>query len=217
MSVAAVQVEALRRFSPGRTLPFVCHPTHGRHGRLRPNARFAEKRRRNCRKQLSASQKRWGGRRDSNPRRPESQSGALPAELRPPSSVLPPRNGAPGRNRTCNRRLRRPVLYPVELRAPRKTVLGAPNVNFQADARVHANRIGSAQSYPIPAALDEVWSGQRDSNPRPSGPKPDALPDCAMPRAAPPGYGGDPNRNRSAHPCNAGPSAPARRHAEKSA
>ena len=27
-------------------------------------------------------------------------------------------NGAPDRNRTCNRRLRRPVLYPVELRAP---------------------------------------------------------------------------------------------------
>ena len=27
------------------------------------------------------------------------------------------RIGAPGRNRTCNRRLRRPVLYPVELRA----------------------------------------------------------------------------------------------------
>ena len=26
--------------------------------------------------------------------------------------------GAPDRNRTCNRRLRRPVLYPVELRAP---------------------------------------------------------------------------------------------------
>ena len=25
--------------------------------------------------------------------------------------------GAPDRNRTCNRRLRRPVLYPVELRA----------------------------------------------------------------------------------------------------
>jgi hypothetical protein len=28
----------------------------------------------------------WGGRWDSNPRRPESQSGALPTELRPPSS-----------------------------------------------------------------------------------------------------------------------------------
>jgi antitoxin component HigA of HigAB toxin-antitoxin module len=26
-------------------------------------------------------------------------------------------NGAPGRTRTCNRRLRRPMLYPVELRA----------------------------------------------------------------------------------------------------
>src|SRR5690606_23926773 len=26
--------------------------------------------------------------------------------------------GAPGRTRTCNHRLRRPVLYPVELRAP---------------------------------------------------------------------------------------------------
>ena len=28
---------------------------------------------------------RWGGRRGSNPRPPESQSGALPTELRPPS------------------------------------------------------------------------------------------------------------------------------------
>jgi hypothetical protein len=26
--------------------------------------------------------------------------------------------GAPGRNRTCDPRLRRPVLYPTELRAP---------------------------------------------------------------------------------------------------
>jgi hypothetical protein len=30
-----------------------------------------------------------------------------------------------------------------------------------------------------------MWSGQRDSNPRPSAPKADALPDCAMPRAYP--------------------------------
>src|SRR5439155_3405902 len=28
----------------------------------------------------------WGGRWDSNPRQPESQSGTLPAELRPPST-----------------------------------------------------------------------------------------------------------------------------------
>src|SRR5476649_2284889 len=32
----------------------------------------------------------WGGRRDSNPRQPESQSGTLPAELRPPSIVARP-------------------------------------------------------------------------------------------------------------------------------
>ncbi len=30
-----------------------------------------------------------------------------------------PQRGVPGRNRTCNRRLRRPVLYPIELRALR--------------------------------------------------------------------------------------------------
>jgi hypothetical protein len=117
------------------------------------------------------SQIKWGGRWDSNPRRPESQSGALPAELRPPSScpinhsrrlpsghpgarqdcafAFPDRhasapapqskivpddfvepatvavsrpairaNGAPGRTRTCDPRLRRPMLYPAELRAP---------------------------------------------------------------------------------------------------
>ena len=33
--------------------------------------------------------------------------------------------GAPGRNRTCNHRLRRPVLYPVELRAPDRIVASA--------------------------------------------------------------------------------------------
>jgi hypothetical protein len=31
--------------------------------------------------------KKWGGRWDSNPRRPESQSGALPTELRPPQCL----------------------------------------------------------------------------------------------------------------------------------
>jgi hypothetical protein len=121
----------------------------------------------------------WGGRWDSNPRRPESQSGALPAELRPPSSeqtgsalaqpspsssqrrpnrrlqLLPHllrTDGAPGRARTCDPRLRRPVLYPAELRAH------------------------------VSSASRLRWSGRRDSNPRPSAPKADALPDCATPR-----------------------------------
>ncbi len=59
--------------------------------------------------------KEWGGRWDSNPRRPESQSGALPTELRPPASRYSNAcdHGAPGRIRTCNPRLRRPMLYPL--------------------------------------------------------------------------------------------------------
>ena len=75
----------------------------------------------------------WGERRGLNPRPPESQSGALPTELRPPHQnrlrclnvylngycfqLHKFRSGAPGRNRTCNPRLRRPMLYPIELRA----------------------------------------------------------------------------------------------------
>ena len=61
-------------------------------------------------------------------------------------------DGAPGRARTCDPRLRRPVLYPAELRAHESS------------------------------ACRLKWSGRRDSNPRPSAPKADALPDCATPR-----------------------------------
>lgn len=91
----------------------------------------------------------WGGRWDLNPRPPESQSGALPAELRPPFktrrhlspsfSMLLPRLttcfGAPGRARTCNPRLRRPMLYPVELRAPGITSSRLQPAPFQDDGR----------------------------------------------------------------------------------
>ena len=55
----------------------------------------------------------WGGRWGSNPRQQESQSCTLPTELRPPLF------GTPGRIRTCYPRLRRPMLYPNELRALR--------------------------------------------------------------------------------------------------
>jgi hypothetical protein len=59
----------------------------------------------------------------------ESQSCALPIELPPPYSVVgrltyghrpqlsTGHRCMPGRNRTCDPRLRRPVLYPTELRA----------------------------------------------------------------------------------------------------
>ena len=57
----------------------------------------------------------WGGRWDSNPRRPDPQSGALPTELRPPCHSIArgtmTRPGAPGRTRTCNPRLSLPLLF----------------------------------------------------------------------------------------------------------
>ena len=66
----------------------------------------------------------WGGRWGSNPRPPESQSGALPTELRPPLRhyifyllAVPYGVGTPCRIRTRDLRLRRPLLYPAELRA----------------------------------------------------------------------------------------------------
>src|SRR4051812_2249748 len=43
----------------------------------------------------------------------------MPCNRSPTTSWRPgPRRGAPCRTRTCNRSLRRRVLYPVELRAP---------------------------------------------------------------------------------------------------
>ena len=74
-------------------------------------------------------------RRDSNPRRPDSKSGALSTELRVPSmsaAGLEPATcsfgrsrsirlsyadaamrNTPGRNRTCGLRLRKPALFPL--------------------------------------------------------------------------------------------------------
>ena len=37
---------------------------------------------------LYPQNKKWGGRRDSNPRQPEPQSGALPTELHPPKYLI---------------------------------------------------------------------------------------------------------------------------------
>ena len=120
----------------------------------------------------TTSAKKWGGRWDLNPRQPESQSGALPTELRPPQGVfaiytlyfssvntkiqpcyqdLPDSHGAPGRIRTCDPRLRRPLLYPAELRA-----LGESSL--------------------------QKWSVRQDLNLRPLVPKTSALPSCATHR-----------------------------------
>src|SRR3954469_18118437 len=77
------------------------------------------------------------------------------AELQPPlNKSTCAWCGAPDRTRTCYPRLRRPVLYPDELRALRAT-----EPHFEAG------------------------SGWRDSNPRHLAPKASALPDCATPRS----------------------------------
>ncbi len=66
----------------------------------------------------------WGGRWDSNPQRPEPQSGALPIELHPPQykalSEQVILNGTPEGIRTPDPQLRRLMLYPTELLAQGK-------------------------------------------------------------------------------------------------
>ena len=89
-----------------------------------------------------------------NPRPQESQSCALPTELRPPLNLCTnrpaahaatsqcdhqPRSGAPGRIRTCYPRLRRPMLYPNELRALCRTALLACRAICPSCRAVNAN------------------------------------------------------------------------------
>ena len=57
----------------------------------------------------------WGGRWDSNPQQPESQSGTLPLSYG--HHVTLGETGLPGRTRTSDPQLRRLMLYPTELRA----------------------------------------------------------------------------------------------------
>ena len=91
----------------------------------------------------------------------ESQSNALPTELTPPLFF-----GTPGETRTHNPRLRRPVLYPVELRA---------HIMWRHESFPLLHSV-------LPTTVLQFWSGRWDSNSRPSAPKADALPGCATPR-----------------------------------
>ena len=77
---------------------------------------------------------------------------------------MPPLFWRARRDSNSQPRLRRPVLYPVELRA-----------------RVESLRQKSCSVSTGPANY-EFWSGRWDSNSRPSAPKADALPGCATPR-----------------------------------
>ena len=75
-----------------------------------------------------------------------------------PLPPTPP--GAPGRNRTCNRRLRRPVLYPVELRAPAGMIPAGPR-------RIHAGRrsgdsgLVGAEGFEPTTSSSQSWRSTR--------------------------------------------------------
>jgi hypothetical protein len=95
---------------------------------------------------------------------------ALPGERKPSAF------GTPGRTRTCDRRLRRPLLYPTELRA-RKWMRGVAYDNYRASATNEAAqalweiRVGShsisvrssAHSDPLSRALDAAIAGRRQA------------------------------------------------------
>ena len=90
----------------------------------------------------------WGDRWGSNPRQPESQSGALPAELRPP--LIETCSGVPDRNRTCNPQLRRLVLYPIELRA--QFLAGSCEANVTA---IHATNVVGVERFELPTSCSQ--------------------------------------------------------------
>ncbi len=87
--------------------------------------------------------------------------------------------GTPGRARTCDLRIRNPLLYPAELRARRMPGTGRMSRWQSPSPRADANnglRAGPCQG------IGSSWSGRRDSNSRPPAPKAGAPPDCATPR-----------------------------------
>lgn len=73
----------------------------------------------------------------------------------------PPPPGAPGRNRTCNRRLRRPVLYPIELRAP-AGMIPAGHRCIHADRRFRrtAGLVG-AEGFEPTTSSSQSWRSTR--------------------------------------------------------
>ncbi len=115
----------------------------------------------------------WGGRWGLNPRPPESQSGALPTELRPPlflsAAQLYHLHGAPGRTRTCNPQLRRLMLYPIELRAHRLVIKLVGVERFELPTHCSQSSCATRLRYtPKPVNLSMLRTQRNSVNPFPS-------------------------------------------------
>ena len=76
-----------------------------------------------------------------------------------PSPPCPP--GAPGRTRTCNRRLRRPVLYPVELRAPGRDDTGLVHAASMRIAGPGQNGLVGAEGFEPTTSSSQSWRSTR--------------------------------------------------------
>ena len=92
-----------------------------------------------------------------NPRHSVPQTDALPTELHPPSCT-------PGWTRTTDQRLRRPLLYPTELQAPKSNILErrdgfvfSPPTYFQ---RSTSQMVG-ARGFEPPTTSTQNWCATR--------------------------------------------------------
>src|SRR3990172_11557308 len=93
----------------------------------------------------------------------------------------PAAHGAPGGTRTPDPRLRRPPLYPAELRAQALHVgvsEGARTLNTRIHSPVLCQLSYTHRKSTAPGGIRSVgcaWRARRDSNPRPAASKADAL------------------------------------------
>jgi hypothetical protein len=111
---------------------------------------------------LLQGQKKWSGRRDSNPRPSPWQGDALPTEPLPPVHRHAARDGAEGQNRTDDTRLFRAVLYQL-------SYLGPPHRSAPCGPLVVASRLATIAQGPIErqptARLTEPGSGPARTGP----------------------------------------------------
>ncbi len=91
--------------------------------------------------------------------------------------------GAPGRTRTCNLRIRSPLLYPVELRALAEALCAPRAGEGNRTPITSLEGWGSTvELHPRVRSCQGLRSGREDLNLRPPAPKAGALPGCATPR-----------------------------------